>query len=166
MSSFRVRPRFRHVIPFEPEITIEKIDTKITEKKDRCEVKRFPEYLCLRIPEEQLHFWSPQLTLNIEPIDSGKTVINGVYGPNANVWSIFLYAYLTAGSIALFSGCLGVAQLLIDHQAWGFWIFWPALAAIVIFYLTAQFGQKLGASQTYQLHQAYEDSIGASVEIR
>jgi hypothetical protein len=32
-------------------------------------------------------------------------------------------------------------------------------------YLTAQFGQKIGAQQTFLLHQIYESAVGQSVEI-
>ena len=166
MSSFRVRPRFSHIIDLNPDETQSKILEEISPGTHRCEVKSFPGYLCLRIPEEQRHFWSPRLTLSLDPSGEGKTCIEGVYGPNANVWSLFLYGYLISGSIALFSGCLGLAQVMIDQRAWGLWIFWPSLVVIIALYFTAQFGQKLGAAQTFQLHQAYENTIGKSVEIR
>ena len=165
MSSFRVRPRFTHTVSLDPEATQSAILEHITPDNHRCEVKSFPGYLCIRIPEEQRHFWSPRLTLSLDPADDNKTRIEGVYGPNANVWALFLYGYLIFGSIALFSGCLGLAQVMIDHSAWGLWIFWPSMAAIVALYITAQFGQKLGAAQTFQLHQAYESAIGKTVEI-
>ncbi|MGD7654366.1 MAG: hypothetical protein ACQCXQ_14195 [Verrucomicrobiales bacterium] len=166
MSSFRVRPRFEHIVPLDPATTQRRITENIDPEIHRCEVKNFPGYLALRIPESDHHFWSPRLTLSIDPVGDGKTRISGIYGPNANVWSLFLYGYLITGSIAVFAGCIGLAQHLIGQTPWGLWILWVSLAAIAALYITAQFGQKIGARQTFLLHMAYESVIGASVEIR
>ena len=165
MSSFRVRPRFRQVIPLDLETTQQKIVDHITPEQNRCEVKNFPGYLCLRIPEQDRHFWSPRLTLSLESSEDGKTVIEGIYGPNANVWSLFLYGYLIVGTLAVFSGCIGLVQAMIGHTPWGLWVFGLMLAAAAGLYVIAQFGQKLGAWQTFLLHQAYESAIGYSAEI-
>lgn len=166
MSSFRVRPRFEHIVPLDPDTTQNRIIEGVDRETHRCEVKTFPGYIALRIPDEDRHFWSPRLTLSLDPADGGKTRISGTYGPNANVWALFLYGYLITGSIAVFAACIGLAQHLIDQTPWGLWIFAAALAAVAALYITAQFGQKLGARQTFLLHMAYEAAIGASVEIR
>ena len=166
MSSFHVRPRFRHVINLDLETTQRRIVDHITPGESRCEVKNFPGYLCLRIPEQDRHFWSPRLTLSIESAGDGKTSIEGIYGPNANVWSLFLYGYLITGTLAVFAACIGLVQVMLDHTPWGLWVLGLMLAAVVTLYVVAQFGQKLGVQQTFLLHQAYESAIGQSVEIR
>jgi hypothetical protein len=33
-------------------------------------------------------------------------------------------------------------------------------------YLLAQFGQKIGAQQTFLLHQIYEQAVGTTIEIK
>ena len=148
----------------------EEIQAKIVREVQRtagcCEIKNFPGYLCLRIPEEERHFWSPRLTLSIDSGEDGKTQLSGIYGPNANVWSIFVYGYLLIGSIGLFSGILGGVQWRIETPAWGLWIFFSMVALAAGLYVFAQFGQKLGAAQTFQLHQIYESAMGRRVEIR
>jgi hypothetical protein len=50
-------------------------------------------------------------------------------------------------------------------QAWGLWIATAMLLIAVWMYLSAQFGQKIGAQQTFQLHQIYGEAVGQSVEI-
>ncbi len=166
MSSFGIRPHFSETVDLDPGDIQTKIVREVEQTKACCEIKNFPGYLCLRIPEEERHFWSPQLTLSIDATEEGKTQLSGIYGPNANVWSIFIYGYLLTGSIGLFSGILGGVQWHLDELAWGLWIF-PATVAIAVgLYLLAQFGQKLGAAQTFQLHQIYESAMGRRVEIR
>lgn len=166
MSSFHIRPRFRHVINLELDATQRQIVEHVSPEMNRCEVKNFPGYVCLRIPESDRHFWSPRLTLSLESAEEGKTVIEGIYGPNANVWSLFLYGYLIVGTLAVFAACIGLVQVMIDHTPWGLWVLGLMLAAVIILYVVAQFGQKLGVQQTFVLHQAYESAIGQSVEIR
>lgn len=133
---------------------------------DRVEVKKFPGYVTLRIPEEDQHFWSPLLHLSLEPLGESKTVISGIYGPNANVWSIFLYGYLFFGTLSLFAGLLGISQWIVGVSSWGLYAFAGLIAAVIGLYFLAQFGQKLAARQTYLLHLTYEAAIGRSVEIR
>ena len=166
MSSFGFRPHFSEVLDLELEEAQAKIIGEVERGEHQCEVKTFPGFITLRIPEQDRHFWSPRLTLHLDRREDGKTRIEGIYGPNANVWSLFLYGYLITGSLSLFSGILGFVQWKLDRPAWGLWIFGLMLAAMVGLYVLAQFGQKLGAAQTFRLHQIYESAMGRTVEIR
>lgn len=166
MSSFRIRPRFTHVIDLGVEAARERIVAQVKANRSRCEVKNFPGFICLRIPEQDRHYWSPRLNLSLDTTDDGKTLITGTYGPNANMWSSYLYGYLIVGTLALFSGILGSCQWWLGMSAWGLWIF-SAMAAIAAgMYLMAQFGQKLAARQTFLLHQIFEAAVGEEVDIR
>ncbi len=166
MSSFHVRPRFRQVIDMPIEEVQGKLVSQIDEENDRCAVKAFPGFVRLRIPEEEQHFWSPRLTLSLDPEEEGKTAINGIYGPNANVWALFLYSYFIVGFLGMISGVLAISQWFIGSDPWAFWLLGGALAGLTALYITAQMGQKLGAMQTFQLHQAYEAAIGKHAQIR
>lgn len=166
MSSFGFRPRFSETIDLDVEEAQASVLREVERGGHRCEVKTFPGFITLRIPEQDRHFWSPRLTLHLDQDQDGKTCIEGIYGPNANVWSLFLYSYLITGSLALFSGILGYVQWKLDRPAWGLWVFGVMLAAMAGLYVLAQFGQKLGAAQTFRLHQIYESAMGRTVEIR
>lgn len=166
MSSFRIRPRFSQILALEIEDARERIVSEVNHEGGRCEVKSFPGFICLRIPEQDRHFWSPRLNLSLEKTDDGKTLVEGTYGPNANVWSLFLYGYLITGTMGTFSGVFGFAQWMIGTTPWALWIFGAMLALATGLYVFAQFGQKLGAQQTFLLHQIYESAIGRTVEIR
>ena len=143
----------------------ERIVNHAREHPDRWIVKSFPGYVTLSIVEKDAHYWSPRLSLSLESEGEGKTRIDGTYGPSANVWAAFFYGYLLIGSIGLFSGLLGACQSWLNMQAWGLWIAAAMLLIAVWMYLSAQFGQKMGAQQTFQLHQVYEEAVGQRVEI-
>lgn len=165
MSSFLVRPRFEQTLRIDPETIRERIDTHVSESGTDFEVKVFPEFICIRIPERERKFWSPRLNLSLETAAGGRTVVRGIYGPNAGFWSFYLYCGLIVASLALFSGILGFCQKSLGMTPWGLWIFGASLAAAAALYVMAQIGQKLAAQQTFRLHQAYEAALGTSVEI-
>lgn len=166
MSSFGFRPHFSETFDLGVEEAQARIIREVESGEYHCELKSFPGFVTLRIPEQDRHFWSPRLTLSLARTEDGKTRLTGIYGPNANVWSMFLYSYLITGSLGLFSGILGFVQWKLDKAAWGLWIFGVMLAAMAGLYLLAQLGQKLGAAQTFRLHQIYESAMGRRVEIR
>ena len=165
MSNFGFRPHFSQNLDLDPATAQQRIIHKIEGAKDDCELKCFPGFVTLRVPEADRHFWSPRLTLSLEADDQGHTHITGTYGPNANLWALFLYGWLITASALLFSGILAGVQLSLGYNAWGLWIFCPFLAIAIGLYITAQMGQKLGASQTYRLHHLYEDAMGRTEDL-
>ena len=165
MSSFLIRPRFSQSVDFDGETIRQKLADQVARDGDRVELKSFPDFLCLRIPEKDRQWWSPRLSLSLETTNDGKTLIQGIYGPNGNLWSLYLYGYLIVGSLGLFSGILGLCQWKLANLPWGLWIFGVMVAAAAALYLAAQFGQKLGARQTFLLHHCYESAVGQAVEI-
>lgn len=166
MSSFRIRPHFVH----EEEVSLADFQSDIVkaieENETRCHVKSFPGYLTLVIPDEDQHFWSPQLNLSLEEEPEGETTtIRGTYGPNTNVWSMFLYAYLTGGCLAGVSAVFAISKWVVSGVSW---VFIPAavfVTLLIALYIVAQTGQKLGAQQTFLLHQAYESAIGKQITV-
>lgn len=107
---------------------------------------------------------SPQMQVSLDPCVDG-TQLTGIYVPNTNMWASFLYGYLIVGSVGLFSGLLGARQLCIGESPWGLCIFGAMVTAAAALYLSAQMGQKLGARQTFELHQIVEAAVGRTIEI-
>jgi hypothetical protein len=121
-------------------------------------VRAFPGLVGLHIADEKRHTWSPRLLLHFEPAQDGTTLIEGVYGPETEVWSVFVYGYFFSGMLGVFSAILGGAQFFIKSPTWAFWITGAMAALAAGLYVAAQLGQKLGAWQTLQLHQAWKNA--------
>jgi len=167
MSSFRIRPHFEQTFDLEPSALQRELGEKLAEREDEFEILNFPGYLTLRIEEERQHFWSPQLNLSVEALDGrAGSVVRGLYGPSTNVWSLYLYGYLSAGCLLLVGAVLGISQWILGRAPWALWLFAGAAAVAVGLYVLAQIGQKLAAQQTFELHQAYESASGTKVEVR
>lgn len=166
MSRFRIRPRFSQTVDLDLDVIQAQIVSHVDREANLVEVKNFPGYVTLRIPEKDQHFWSPLLNLSLESTSEGKTVIHGIYGPNTNVWTIFLYGYLLTGSLAMFAGLFGLAQWIVGVNAWGLIAFGILLALIFGLYFLALSGRKIAEGQTFLLHTTYEAAIGRTVELR
>ena len=166
MSSFRIRPRFSQPVDLSLEDTRQRILESLARQSPGVEVKNFPGFIGLHIPASERRYWSPRLFLNLEAVADGTTLIQGTYGPEMEIWAVFLYGYLLSGLIGTFAAILGGAQLLTDAYPWGFWVVGAMVVVAVVLYISAQLGQKLGAWQTFQLHQAYQAAIGRPAEIR
>ena len=164
MSSFRLRPQFSIHLPGVVDEVRQQLAEDLKKHGEKFDVKSFPGYLSLRVPEAEQHYWSPQLQISLDAAE-GQTSLAGIYGPNTNMWASFLYGYFIVGSVGLFSGLLGACQLCIGDSPWGLWIFAAMVAAALGLYFSAQMGQKLGARQTFELHQVVESAVGRTIEI-
>ena len=97
MTSFRIRPRFKttsHLSPIEIQQRLEK---RLQSHPNDCIGKVIPNYVVLKIPKKEQHYWSPQLSLQLEESETADTVIRGLYGPSPNVWSLFTFGYASMG---------------------------------------------------------------------
>jgi hypothetical protein len=165
MSSFGIRPRFSQTVELSPDQTHDRILQSLAQQATGLEVKAFPGMIGLHIPEKDRRYWSPRLFLSLEATTAGHTRIEGTYGPEIEIWSVFLYGYLITGLLGTFSGILGFAQLVIKASPWGLYITGSMAIIAGVLYLAAQMGQKLGAWQTFRLHEACQKAIGRPVEI-
>ena len=165
MSSFRIRPRFTHTLDLEPSAARALILRSLAAQAPALEVKPHTEFIGIHIAAKERRYWSPRLFISLEASAAGTTRIEGTYGPEIEIWGIFLYGYLLTGLLGTFSGILGGAQLFIGAHPWAFWITGAMALIAALLYLGAQLGQKFGAWQTFQLHQAYQNAIGCPAEI-
>jgi ABC-type multidrug transport system fused ATPase/permease subunit len=48
-------------------------------------------HIVIDVPAEDNYFWSPQLNIEIEKGEDGKTVVKGLFGPKPQVWTLFMF---------------------------------------------------------------------------
>jgi hypothetical protein len=166
MSSFRVRPRFTQTVDRSLDETRARLLEAIPRHSPMLQVKAFPKFIGVHIKDAHRRFWSPRLFLNLEAVDPETTRIEGIYGPEAEVWSLFLYGYMISGLLGTFAAIFGTAQLIVAQSPWAFYVTAGMALLAGSMYFAAQMGQKLGAWQTYQLHQAFESAAGQPAEVR
>ncbi len=163
MSSFKIRPRFKHAFSGEHEDLEQKIVENL-KSQDQLTFTHLPGHLYIKIHKRAEHFWSPQLNLTFKE-EEGQLIVRGLYGPNPTVWGIFFFGYVILGILTLFLGMWGLSQysLGLDHT-----ILWsiPVFGVIaIILYVSAQAGQKMGAQQMFDIHHFYEEQAGGRIEV-
>jgi hypothetical protein len=165
MSSFKIRPRFQAHYKSSP-IEIERLFRDRIEHEEDCVCKATfsGNHIILRIPEEDQHYWSPQLNLTIEEEDD-HTLVRGLYGPAPSVWTMFAFGYFGLGVAFVVTGIAAYSYHMLEIESKLAYLLPIYLIAALVLYLVAQFGQKLGAEQTYALHHFYEDTIGKRATI-
>ncbi len=158
MTSFRIRPRFRVVVPMAPEDVKDRFRERITPGESPCEASFFPQHIILRLPEDTQHLWSPRLEIALEPHEEG-TLLRGLYGPSPQVWTFFTIGYGAIGILSLFITIIGTSQLMLELPGRILWVL-PFLGGMGLFlYILSQTGQKLGAEQTFTLHHFFEHTM-------
>jgi len=82
-----------------------------------------------------------------------------LYGPNPQVWTMFILIYGAIGVLALFITIIGVSRVMLDMSAPVLWALPVLGGAALLLYIFSQTGQKLGAEQTFTLHHFFEDTV-------
>ena len=160
MSSFRVRPKFK----ISSSKTLDELVTSINQHLETTEYpiegKVFKTHGLLKINEKEQHYWSPQLQISFDDTEEAShTIIRGMYGPHPSVWSVFLMGYILSGIGIFFAALVGFARLSLGLSYGVLWVVPVLLVVIIILWLMAQFGQKVGAEQTFMIHHFFEESI-------
>ncbi|QSE96497.1 hypothetical protein [Fulvivirga lutea] len=163
MSSFRIRPRFKHQIPLKKEALEKRIIEQLKEHK-QFSSHYLPGHIYIKFNTALQHFWSPQLHLSFDE-EEGKTIVRGLYGPNPTVWAIFFFSYLILGLVACFVSIWGFSVWSLGKGAEILWAL-PVIGIIaLIMYVASQFGQKMAAQQMFDIHHFYENITKDKVEI-
>ncbi len=163
MSSFRIRPRFKHKLKGDQSEIEEKIHQALSDK-DQFISSRLAGHLYIKIHPEEQHFWSPQLDLTFEQ-EEENVIVRGLYGPKPTLWAIFFFGYVVLGILTIFIGMWGLTRWSLGMSSMVLWTI-PVFAIIAaILYFSAQTGQKLGAQQMFDIHHFYEETVSDKIEI-
>lgn len=169
-NGFRIRPRFEQTLPLSPDKIRAQICAPGASKAEEFEIKSTTGMVVIHIAEKNRNRWSPRLQISLEKTAEGGTHIEGVYGPEHEVWALFIYVYIVTGLLGIFSGIYGSAQMFIGQMPWAWWVCGSMAVIAGSMYLLAQLGQKLGAWQTFELHHVYqaamEPLVGAQGALR
>jgi hypothetical protein len=65
-------------------------------------ISRVDNHVFIRVPKSDQKFSSPQLHLEIIPIDDSNCTVKGLFGPNPTIWTLFMFLHFII--IMLFLG--------------------------------------------------------------
>ena len=84
-----LKPRFKFKYSDSKKALIDCFEKKL--KSDDCDFpsKIVGHHIVIDVPEEEDHFWSPQLHVEVEDEDD-HTVVKGILGPKPRIWTFFI----------------------------------------------------------------------------
>jgi hypothetical protein len=162
LAVYHVRPRFQVDVDYSLDEIVDRIKKGLDDKNTACEGWAKPGYAKLFMPAEEQHYWSPQLTLNMEETEEG-THLRGLFGPRPAVWTMFVFFYTVIGVAILFIGIFGLSYWQLGKSANILWLVPVLVLLFLSLYLVAFFGQKLGHDQIEIMHRFLEKCLGMEI---
>ena len=145
-----------------PEV-MERIDQALLQPD--CPVRGYmrSRHICLSLPEEERHFWSPTLDLDLEPTEQGCR-LRGYFGPQPNTWTMYLAGFACLILVAGASLLIASSQWILDQPPTALWALPVCLALLAALYLAALGGQSLSAAQIERIRQFVDQQVDKSKE--
>lgn len=158
MSGFEIRPRFREEAPVTKDFLKDFFKKRLEKSKESITGVVWDHQVILKIPTEEQHFWSPQLSLSLE-WQEGGVVIRGMIGPRSSVWLMFVFFYFFLGFIAMIVSVMGFSQLNLGLSAGILWLL-PVIGIIIgLMLFSARTGQRLGRAEMEKLYNYYQATV-------
>ncbi|MGB0896086.1 MAG: GTP-binding protein [Flavobacteriaceae bacterium] len=96
-----LRPRFNFTHNLSHTVVLSAFESTKTSQSDFL-VSRVDNHVFIRQPKSEQQFSSPQLHLEILPLDEQHCTIKGLFGPNPTIWTLFMFLHFVI--VMLFLG--------------------------------------------------------------
>lgn len=157
-NTLRVRPRFKKEVEYPQNEVKEKIKVALESNRENWLGKIVDNHVIIKVPAEQQHYWSPQLTLELEE-QGEKTLIRGLFGPKPGVWTMFVFFYSALGFLTLMGLIFGLSQMMLKMNAYGLWALPVGGTLLIGLFVISKIGQRLSSDQMSQLNKLLMDSL-------
>ncbi len=161
MKKIQIRPRIRFVVPFTPEETLNRIRSQIEKDSVPFTGTFRTGYATIRIPEDEQHYWSPELTIGLEKHEKG-TLVRGLFGPKPAVWTLFASFYALSSFVGFIGLMWGSSQWSLGLSPYALWAVPIAILLLGSAYAIAYVGQKLGHEQIETMQAFLKETLAVS----
>ena len=110
LNELVLRPRFHFKIKHSKEVIL----TAFQNKKNAqltYKISRVDEHIYIKIPKASQNMYSPQLHLEISEVDTSSSQIQGVFGPNPSIWTLFMFCHFVTGVLFIGFGIATYSEL-------------------------------------------------------
>lgn len=153
------KPRFNMEFRKDSDTLIQHFTTHLQDDTCIYPSKIVDGHFVIDVPEEESHFWSPQLHMEIESITENKTIVKGLFGPKPQVWTLFMFIHFAVATAFIVFAVLAYSKWSLKEN-----VFFPVVMLIVLpivwvlLYFLGQVGKATGQQQMKAL-KAYVKSI-------
>ena len=119
------------------------------------------DHVFIKFNTEEIHFWSPQLHLEIIDIEEGRTKLYGLFGPNPTLWTFFMFLHFGVATIFIGLGVWGYSSASLG-RSYGLQVGLMIFMILLWFLLYAfgRAGRSKGKPQMHELHNFMNQKLG------
>ena len=160
LNPIRTRPRFKIYTDFDTEICAKKIKSLLALYKENLQGNINNEVANIWIKTEHNEFWKPYLSLRIEK-ENHQTVIRGVFGPSAAVWTFFMFLYFifSITFMVFITIWFVTKQIKSTDFPWAIHVAILSIILLLISFFATKIGQIKAKSEMEQLRDFAEKTI-------
>ncbi len=125
-----------------------------------CRVECFYEQqLEVRVAASHRHIWSPQLKLWVTQHED-HVHLRGIFGPEANVWTMFMAGYAVGGMTSLVGVMVLFSQMsLKGGERWGVGVLVVGLVVMAMVYGLSQAGRYFAREEMKLMYRTTRQSV-------
>lgn len=167
MAQPRMRPRFVIEIACSADEVMSALRADTSDAQEGVEGRFTERHGVLKIEKNRRRFWTPELSLTIQDGDEpGVTEVFGIFSPQPEIWTGFVFAIGTLVTLGLFGIMWGIVQLTLGWSPWA--LAAPVLTGVLgaLVYTATLVGQGLGAADMYRLRSFLDRRLDAAREQR
>lgn len=154
-----LRPRFQMDVPDMKEVIL---DTFEKTSQRPFVVKRLDDHVFIKFNGEHIHFWSPQLHLEINDTEDGRSRIYGLFGPNPTLWTFFMFLHFGVATLFIILGIWAYSSASLNKPygiQLGLMLFMVVLWFVL--YAFGRAGRHKGKPQMHELYAFMKKTIEA-----
>ena len=124
-------------------------------------VKRMDDHVFIKFNSEHIHFWSPQLHLEINEQEEGESKLYGLFGPNPTLWTFFMFLHFGVATIFIGLGVWAYSSASLGRSygvQLGLMVFMVLLWFVL--YAFGRAGRSKGKPQMHELHDFMNQKLG------
>ncbi|SHJ93426.1 GTP-binding protein [Pseudozobellia thermophila] len=154
-----LRPRFQLELATAKETLLQAF-----EKSGRAPfvIKRLDDHVFIKFNAGHIHFWSPQLQLEVENMEDGKSKVYGLFGPNPTLWTFFMFLHFGIATLFTILGIWAYSRASLD-KPYGLHLGLMVFMVVLWFVLYAfgRAGKQKGKPQMQELYDFMKRVIEA-----
>lgn len=152
-----LRPRFKLTSALHKERILTSFSEQI---KKPFVVKRSDDHVFIKFDQAHTNFWSPQLHLEVLEEADTESAIYGLFGPNPNLWTFFMFLHFGIATVFIIFGIWGYSNWSLQ-EPYGIHVAVCIFMVILWFglYTFGRIGKTQGKEQMHQLHAFMKEAL-------
>jgi len=162
VNRFILKPRFKEALNTPQEAVIKIIRMHLKSTTCKFDSKIIGHHIIIDIPNEDKHFWSPQLHIEVEKETEDSSILKGLFGPKPHVWTFFMFIHFAVALTFFVFLVIAYSNFTLDKD-YSFALTMSILMPVLwlIFYIIGQLGKKKGYTQILELYDFLMESISS-----